>query len=159
MRLIDADALHRSIDTETYRHTYIEQIHGVVDNAPTIDKEILRKCKDKNRLCVHANVWNTCTDKPCEEGEKMTNREWLETLSDAMLASELSTRCGLCANQDVVDCGDCASNITTWLTQEYEPPKKELSEIDIVNAFQNKFRDRRAISLDEIKDVVRGLFE
>lgn len=25
MRLIDADALHRSIDKEAYRHTYIEQ--------------------------------------------------------------------------------------------------------------------------------------
>ena len=37
MRLIDADALHKSIDTETYRHTYIDQIHEVIDNAPTID--------------------------------------------------------------------------------------------------------------------------
>lgn len=37
MRLIDADALHKSIDTETYRHTYIDQIHEVIDNAPTIE--------------------------------------------------------------------------------------------------------------------------
>ena len=29
----------------------------------------------------------------------MTNREWLETLSDEMLASEISTRCGLCAKR------------------------------------------------------------
>lgn len=36
-RLIDADALHKSIDTETYRHTYIDQIHEVIDKAPTID--------------------------------------------------------------------------------------------------------------------------
>lgn len=39
MRLIDADALHESIDTKTYRHTYIEQIHEIIDKAPTIDAE------------------------------------------------------------------------------------------------------------------------
>jgi hypothetical protein len=39
MRYIDADALHDSIDKETYRHTYIEQIHSIIDNAPTIDAE------------------------------------------------------------------------------------------------------------------------
>lgn len=39
MRLIDADALHDSINKETYRHTYIEQIHSIIDNAPTIDAE------------------------------------------------------------------------------------------------------------------------
>ena len=90
---------------------------------------------------------------------KMTNREWLETLSDEMLAREISARCGLCANQDVVECGDCASKITTWMTQEYVPPKKELSETDIVKEFENVFQDRRAISLDEIKSTIRGLFE
>ena len=37
MRLIDADALHDSINKETYRHTYIEQIHSIIDNATTID--------------------------------------------------------------------------------------------------------------------------
>ena len=112
--------------------------------------------------------------------EKMTNREWLETLSDEelaseisarcglcanqdvvdCLASEISARCGLCANQDVVDCGDCcASNITTWLTQEYEPPKKELSQAQLCEAFELKFQGRRVITLDEIKSAIRGLFE
>ena len=88
-----------------------------------------------------------------------TNREWLETLSDEELASEISARCGLCANQDVVDCGDCASNITTWLIQEYEPPKKELSQAQLCEAFELKFQDRRVITLDEIKSAIRGLFE
>lgn len=91
--------------------------------------------------------------------EKMTNREWLETLSDEELASEISTRCGLCAKQDVIDCGDCASNITTWLTQEYEPPKKELSQAQLCEAFELKFQGRRVITLDEIKSAIRGLFE
>ena len=62
---------------------------------------------------------------------KMTNREWLETLSDEMLASEISTGC--------VECGDCVSNI--------------------VKEFEIVFQDRRAISLDEIKSTIRGLFE
>ena len=90
---------------------------------------------------------------------KMTNREWLETLSDEMLASEIDGLCGLCVKKDVVECGDCVSNITTWMTQEYVPPKKELSETDIVKEFENVFQDRRAISLDEIKSTIRGLFE
>lgn len=89
----------------------------------------------------------------------MTNREWLETLSDEMLASEISTRCGLCAKQDPGKCWDCVSNITTWMTQEYVPPKKELSETDIVKEFENVFQDRRVITLDEIKNTIRGLFE
>lgn len=46
MRLIDADALHDSIDKETYRHTYIEQIHSIIDNAPTIDAVPVVHCKD-----------------------------------------------------------------------------------------------------------------
>ena len=58
-----------------------------------IDKDILRKCKDKNRLCVYTKVWNTCTDKPCEEGEKMTNREWLESLTEREMAEVLSLTC------------------------------------------------------------------
>ena len=89
----------------------------------------------------------------------MTNREWLETLSDEMLASEISTRCGLCAKQDVIACEDCVSNITTWLTQEYQPPKKELSQAQLCETFELKFQGRRAISLDEIKNTIRGLFE
>lgn len=91
--------------------------------------------------------------------EKMTNREWLETLSDEMFASKIYRRCELCTKQDVIDCEDCVGNITTWMTQEYVPPKKELSETDIVKEFENVFQDRRAISLDEIKSTIRGLFE
>lgn len=89
----------------------------------------------------------------------MTNREWLETLSDEELASKISTRCGLCVKQDLDECEDCVSNITTWMTQEYQPPKKELSQAQLCEAFKLKFQGRRAISLDEIKSAIRGLFE
>ena len=89
----------------------------------------------------------------------MTNREWLETLSDEMLASEISTRCGLCAKQDLVECGDCVSNITTWMAQEYVPPKKEFTQDQLNKAFKEKFQDRRVLSLYEIENAIRGLFE
>ena len=50
MRLIDADALHKSIDTETYRHTYIEQIHEIIDKAPTLQVFRCKKCKNRHTL-------------------------------------------------------------------------------------------------------------
>ena len=89
----------------------------------------------------------------------MTNREWLESLSDEEFASEISPRCGLCAKQDAVDCGDCVSNITTWLAQEYEPPKKEFTQAQLCEAFELKFGKRRAISLDEIREVAKEIFK
>lgn len=88
----------------------------------------------------------------------MTNREWFETLSDEMLANEISERCGLCANQDVVDCGDCVSGITTWLTQEYEPPKKEFTQDQLNKVFRDKFVERRAIGISEIEKLIGELF-
>lgn len=63
MRLIDADALHKSIDTETYRHTYIDQIHEVIDDAPTIDAVPVVRCKD----CIHAQKMN----KPWADGRQI----------------------------------------------------------------------------------------
>ena len=51
MRLIDADKLHYAIDINAYRHTYIDQIHAIIDDAPTIDAVQVVRCKD----CKHAN--------------------------------------------------------------------------------------------------------
>lgn len=89
----------------------------------------------------------------------MTNREWLETLSDEMLASEISTCCGLCVKQDLDECSGCVSSITTWMTQEYVPPKKEFTQDQLNKAFKEKFQDRRVLSLYEIENAIRGLFE
>lgn len=53
-RFIDADKLHKAIDKETYRHTYIEQIHSIIDNAPTIESlsaDVVEVVRCKN--CVH----------------------------------------------------------------------------------------------------------
>ena len=47
-------------------------------------KDVLRLCKDKGKLCVHAGVWNTCADKPCEKGEKMTKSEVVSHLLKQM---------------------------------------------------------------------------
>ena len=52
MRLIDADKLHYTIDINAYRHTYIDQIHAIIDDAPTIDA-VPQEQYDK--MC-HCNV-------------------------------------------------------------------------------------------------------
>lgn len=63
MRLVDADALHKSIDTETYRHTYIDQIHEIINKATTIDVG-----------------WIPCSERlPTEEGLYMVTQK---TFSD-----------------------------------------------------------------------------
>lgn len=144
-------------------------------------KEILRECKDKNRLCVHANVWNTCADKPCEKGskllgkeadqfivdeanaytkgEKMTNREWLESLSDEELADVISDTCGgYCIRKHGCDI-NCREGVTTWLQAEHKEPKKELTAAQLYGVFKKGFQDRRAISLEEAEKIIKGVFE
>ena len=130
-------------------------------------KEILRECKDKNRLCVHANVWNTCVDKPCEKGDPMTNREWLESLDNSKFAVTVTNPCSICRHDTRCDlCGDeigndmmCFKGITQWLEQKYEEPKKELTQAQLCEAFELKFGKRRAISLDEVREVTKEIFK
>ena len=149
-------------------------------------KEILRECKDKNRLCVHANVWNTCVDKPCEKGSKllgkeadqfivdeanaytkgdpMTNREWLECLSVKEMAEIISAGCDICTAGKPCygfphGSAECVQGIKKWLGNPHEEPKKELTQAQLCEAFELKFGKRRAISLDEIKEVTKEIFK
>lgn len=126
-------------------------------------KEILRECKDKNRLCVHANVWNTCVDKPCEKGEKMTNREWLESLSDEELANVIGeyNPCNICAAKNNHCFMSCKRGVEVWLRAEWNYPdkKKELTQAQLCEAFELKFGNRRAISLDEVREVTKEIFK
>ena len=62
MRLIDADALHESINKETYRHTYIEQIHSIIDNAPTIDAVLVETLEQIPEACKN------CSNHPINGG-------------------------------------------------------------------------------------------
>ena len=88
----------------------------------------------------------------------MTNREWLESLPNASFVRMIKDRCVICAEDDLDSCTDCYKGIITWMRSEHEEPR-ELTKTQVREAFLNKFGDRRAISLDEIKDVIRGLFE
>ena len=110
--------------------------------------EILRECKDKNRLCVHANVWNTCADKPCEKGEKMTNREEHDGCKDCAFEGRMYYQS---------PCSDCKQNYTDkWRAK---PIKKEFTEEYLIKVFEDKFQGRRAISLDEVREIIKEIFK
>lgn len=93
----------------------------------------------------------------------MTNREWLESLSDKefadMIAYENCQRTCAYVNGNMCGHKSCESGIAKWLKQEYEPPKKELSQAQLCEAFELKFGKRRAISLDEVKEVTKEVFK
>ena len=111
-------------------------------------KEILRECKDKNRLCVHANVWNTCVDKPCEKGEKMTNIEEHVGCEDCAFEGRMYYQS---------PCSDCKQNYTDkWRAK---PIKKEFTEEYLIKVFEDKFQGRRAISLEEVRETAREIFK
>lgn len=98
-----------------------------------------------------------------EKGEKMTNREWLESLTDEefadMIAYENCQRTCAYVNGNMCGHKSCESGIAKWLKQEYEPPKKELSQAQLCEAFELKFGNRRAISLDEVREVTKEVFK
>lgn len=110
-------------------------------------KEILRECKDKNRLCVHANVWNTCTDKPCEKGEKMTitDHDGCKDCKWEMLDPEEEP------------CVRCKHNYTDHWTKA--PKSREFTQGELITAFGNAFQDRRVMSLMDIEEVIREIFK
>lgn len=133
-------------------------------------KEILRECKDKNRLCVHANVWNTCVDKPCEKGSKLLGKEADQfiideanayTKGEKMTNIEEHDGCKDCAFEGRMyyqsPCSDCKQNYTDkWRAK---PIKKEFTEEYLIKVFEDKFQGRRAISLDEVKEVTKEIFK
>lgn len=88
----------------------------------------------------------------------MTNREWIESLSDERLTKLLMGACdNYCAG---CNCEyDCVKGITTWLQQEHKEPKKELTAAQLYGVFRKGFQDRRAISLEEAEKIIKGVFE
>lgn len=130
-------------------------------------------CKQYGTLCTSANTWNECKLTACNkirmypyvpvveikrEEKKMTNREWLENLSDERLTKLLM---GACDNY-CIGCNceyDCVKGITTWLQQEHKEPKKELTAAQLYGVFRKGFQDRRAISLEEAEKIIKGVFE
>lgn len=98
----------------------------------------------------------------------MTNREWLESLSDEKLAVLMaesgcldvtSSLCnGYCAyTKDCCQC-NCTEGIIAWLQSEHEEPKKELTVEQFKKIFRDKFKGRRAIGILEIEELIGELF-
>lgn len=96
----------------------------------------------------------------------MTNREWLESLSDEELAMFYATQSTICEMCDYTDV--CISNITSekcsegverWFQSEHEEPKKEFTQDQLKKVFRDNFLERRAIGISEIEEVIEELFE
>lgn len=93
----------------------------------------------------------------------MTNREWLESLSDGELAKvlDLDRPCDICGAVDGNCYISCADGVEAWLKAEWNYPNKtkELTQAQLCEAFELKFGKRRAISLDEVREVAREIFK
>ena len=46
-RLIDADAVKKTIDREIFRHDTIDHVFQIIDDAPTIEAVEVVRCKDE----------------------------------------------------------------------------------------------------------------
>lgn len=81
--------------------------------------------------------------------------------SEEMEKAKEHDGCMDCVHVDLASddypCSECSCNYTDKYQKREEA--KELTRSQIREAFMKKFSGRRAISLDEIKDVIRGLFE
>ncbi len=132
-------------------------------------KEILRECKDKNRLCVHANVWNTCTDKFCEKGSKLLGKEADQFIIDEANAYTKGEKMTITDHDGCKDCkwemldpeeepcAICKHNYRDHWTETTK--SKEFTQGELIMAFWDAFQGRRVISLMDIENVIRGLYE
>lgn len=93
----------------------------------------------------------------------MNNKEWLTTLNSKKLADILRDPCEMCIYNDDNSkyCTDanCISGILMWLNKEHVEPKKEFTPSQLITGFEVYFADRRALSLDEVKKYINGLFD
>lgn len=87
----------------------------------------------------------------------MTNREWLESLSAREMAKILSFPCNHCGLRNADNCDNCEEGVLSWLRDTHYK-SKEFNSQELINAFQNKFIDRRAISPEEIERTIDDLF-
>ena len=92
----------------------------------------------------------------------------LSTSKDEYIAKTIARNMGKIATEQSSPChdcvqacgtGECTEQITDWLRDNYVPPKKELTQAQLCEAFEMRFRERRAISLDEVKDTIGEMFK
>lgn len=93
----------------------------------------------------------------------MTNREWLESLSDEELANVIGqyNPCTMCAAHDGNCFMSCKRGVEQWLKAEWNYPNKpkEFTQDQLKKVFRDKFMERRAIGILEIEELIGELFE
>lgn len=84
-------------------------------------------CVRHNQACDYANSGGDCKVSACQtiiEGDrKMTNREWLQTLSDKEFVQIMCYSCDCCiGHDDYGKCGkiSCRYGRIKWLQEEHK---------------------------------------
>lgn len=120
-------------------------------------------CRHYGTPCTNANTWNECKLTACNrtityphvpvveikrEENKMTNIEEHDGCKDCAFEGRMYYQS---------PCSDCKQNYTDkWRAK---PIKKEFTEEYLIKVFEDKFQGRRAISLDEIREVTKEIFK
>lgn len=90
--------------------------------------------------------------KPCEKGEKMTNKYMKGHLIDYT--------CVRCkhykTSAEEVPCSYCSNNYQSQY--EEAPQTKEFTQDQLNKVFRDKFMERRAIGILEIEELIGELF-
>ena len=84
-------------------------------------------CVKHNQACGYANSNGDCKVSACQTviggDRKMTNREWLQTLTDEEFVRLMCYSCESCTGHtDLVKCNNmlCRDGHIEWLKQEHE---------------------------------------
>lgn len=86
-----------------------------------------RWCVRHNQACDYANSGGDCNVSACQTviggDRKMTNREWLQTLTDEEFVKVMYGSCRNCvANGNIKECESisCRDGRIEWLKQEHK---------------------------------------
>lgn len=84
-------------------------------------------CVRHNKACDYANSGGDCKVSACQTviggDRKMTNREWLQTLSDKEFVLTMCYSCNCCiGHDDYGKCGkiSCRDGRIKWLQEEHK---------------------------------------
>lgn len=85
----------------------------------------------------------------------MTNREWLNSLSNEKMAEKLHEKgkCGLCI-WEYKECMDCANGITQWLNKKHIEPMPEIKAGDFIYTKTEEYGSMLLICVKEEKDKI-----
>lgn len=68
-------------------------------------------------------------------------------------------RCKDCRYQFVVGEESPCEECSQYYTDLWAPKKKELTQQNVIDALHDKFKERRALSIDEIEYLIREVFK